>query len=263
MHQASVGFHCPECTKAGKQKVYQGIGSLQTKPVLTLVLIAINVVVFLVGVALEGGEAIRGAQGRLHADFGLIAADRGLQTTTGWILTGGVGHGQWYRMITSGFLHYGIFHLLMNMYALYLLGKALEPATGRLRLGLIYGVSLLAGSFGALLITPGSLTAGASGAIFGLMGAIFMAHRSQGVSFRDSPLFGVLILNLVITFGLPGISIGGHVGGFVGGLFTGWLMFDLAQKPGIDKRLPIGLAVFAGLACIVGGIVVAGAWVPA
>lgn len=261
MHQASVGFHCPECTKAGSQKVYQGMASLQTKPMLTMILIGINVAVFLAGVAMEGSGSLGGVQGRLHLDFGLIAA-WSAPTSAGWYLWGGVGHGEWYRMITSGFLHYGIIHLAMNMYILYLLGRALEPATGRLRLGLIYTVSLLAGSLGALVLTPGALTVGASGAVFGLVGALFMAHRAQGMSFRDSPLLGFLVLNLIITFGLPGISIGGHVGGFIGGAFTGWLMFDLARKPGMDKRLPIGLAVFAGVACLAGGIVVASAWVP-
>ncbi|MEO6988758.1 MAG: rhomboid family intramembrane serine protease [Aquihabitans sp.] len=261
MHQASVGFHCPECTKAGKQKVYQGMASLQTKPMLTLILIGINVAVFLAGVVMEGSGSLGGVQGRLHLDFGLIAA-WSARTSSGWFLWGGVGHGEWYRMITSGFLHYGILHLAMNMYVLYLLGRALEPATGRLRLALIYMVSLLAGSLGALVLTPGALTVGASGAVFGLVGALFMAHRAQGVSFRDSPLLGFLVLNLIITFGLPGISIGGHLGGLMGGAFTGWLMFDLARKPGMDKRLPLGLAAFAGLACIVGGIVIAGAWVP-
>lgn len=263
MHQASVGFHCPECTKAGSQKVYQGMASLQTKPMLTMILIGMNVAVFLLGVAMEGADALAGVQGKMQVDFALIAADSGVLTSSGWILEGGVGHGEWYRMITSGFLHYGILHLLMNMYALYLLGRALEPATGRLRFGLIYGVSLLAGSFGALLLSPDSLTAGASGAIFGLMGAIFMAHRAQGLAFRDSPLLGVLVLNLVITFGLPGISIGGHVGGLLGGLFTGWLVFDLARRPGMDKRLPIGLACFAGVALLIAGIAVAAAWAPA
>lgn len=262
MHQASVGFHCPECTKAGSQKVYQGLASLQTKPMLTMILIGINVAVFLLGFAMEGPDALRGVQGQMQLDYALIAATRWELSATGPVLAGGVGHGEWYRMITSEFLHYGIFHLLMNMYALYVLGRVVEPATGRLRFGLIYGVSGLAGSFGALLLSPDSLTAGASGAIFGLMGAIFMAHRAQGLAFRDSPLLGVLVLNLVITFGLPGISIGGHMGGLVGGLFTGWLMFDLAQRPGMDKRIPVALSVLAGLVLILGGIAVAAAWVP-
>src|SRR5690606_710909 len=137
------------CTKAGAQKVYQGMASIRQRPVLALVLIGINVAVFVLGVLLDGGDGVRGARGQLQEDFALIAATHwGIDTSTGAVqLLGGVGHGEWYRMITSGFLHYGVFHLLMNMFALYLLGKAVEPAAGRLRMGIIYGVSLLAGSF--------------------------------------------------------------------------------------------------------------------
>ena len=147
MHQASVGFHCPECAKAGKQQVYQGIGSLRVKPVLTQVLIGANLAVFLLGVALSGGGAIGGDSGDLHLDYGLIAKfHQGPFVIPGY----GVGEGEWYRMITSGFLHYGIFHLLMNMYALWILGAAVEQMGGRARPGLIYGASLMGGSRGAV-----------------------------------------------------------------------------------------------------------------
>jgi membrane associated rhomboid family serine protease len=259
MHQASVGFHCPECTKAGKQQVYQGIGSLRARPVLTLILMAVNVAVFLIGIAVDGGGALAGDAGRMQVDYGLIAKfSRG-----GFAFPGlGVGEGEWYRMITSGFLHYGVIHLLVNMYALWILGQAVEHLGGRLRFGIVYGVSLVAGSLGALVLSPGSLTAGASGAIFGLMGAIFLAQRAQGVAFRDSPLLGVLLINLFITFGLGGISIGGHLGGLAGGAAAGWILFDYGQRPGIDKRLPLAACGAVAALCLVGGIAFAVGWQP-
>ena len=256
MHQASVGFHCPECTKAGKQKVYQGIGSLRVAPVLTQIIIGINVAVFLIGIVLSGASAIRGSSGQMQIDFGLIAKafdGRGLI---------GVGEGQWYRMITSGFLHYGLFHIGLNMYALWILGNAVESMAGRLRFGLIYLVSLLAGSFAALLLSPSTLTAGASGAIFGLMGAIFAAHRARGVALRDSPLVGILVLNLVITFAIPGISIGGHIGGLLGGALSGWLLLDLGQRGNVDKRIPLVACGALAAACLVGGVLFATGWQP-
>ncbi|MCU1498343.1 MAG: rhomboid family protein [Acidimicrobiales bacterium] len=261
MHQASVGFHCPECTKVGKQQVYQGIGSLRTAPVLTQVLIGINVAVFLLGVALDGGDAVAGQSGRLQFDFGLLAK--------GWRQVGpgqydvlGVGAGEWYRLVTSGFLHYGLIHLALNMYALWMLGNAVEHLAGRLRFGLIYGTSLVAGSLGALVLSPGDLTAGASGAIYGLMGAIFVAQRAQGIPFRNSPLLGVLILNLAFTLGFPGISIGGHLGGLLGGAAAAWILFDYGQRPGVDKRLPYAACGAFALLCVVGSIAFAHGWMP-
>lgn len=256
MHQASVGFHCPECTKQGKQQVYQGIGSLRTRPILTQVLIAVNVLVFLVGVAMDGSGAIGGETGQMQIDFGLIAKafdGRGLI---------GVGEGQWYRLVTSGFLHYGIIHILFNMYALWVLGNAVENLAGRLRFGMIYGVSLLAGGLGALVLSPGSLTAGASGAIFGLVGAVFLAQRAQGIPFSQSPLLPFLVINLVITFGLNGISIGGHIGGLVGGAAVGWILLDYGARPGVDKRLPLAAGGALALLCVAAAVVFANGWTP-
>lgn len=259
MHQASVGFHCPECTKAGKQQVYQGIGSLRTKPVLTQVLIGVNVAVFLLGVALSGSGAFGGDSGDLHIDYGLIAKfHQGPFVIPGY----GVGEGQWYRMVTSGFLHYGVIHLLMNMYALWILGAAVEQLGGRARFGAIYGASLIGGSLGALVLSPGSLTAGASGAIFGLMGAILLAHRAQGIPFRNSPLLPVLVINALFTLGIPGISIGGHGGGFLAGAAAGWILLDYGSRRDIEKWVPYALCGVLVAACLVTGVVFATAWTP-
>ncbi len=253
MTQASVGFHCPECSKKGAQKVYRGPGAMRTRPILTQVLIGINVAVFAIAVAYAPDLAFQGGITELHFDYSLVAK---VQVGPGIFVPFGVGDGEWYRMITSGFLHYGVIHLLFNMYALWILGSAVEHFGGRGRLAAAYGTSIVAGSLGALIVTPDAFTAGASGGVFGLMGAILVAQRLQGVPFRDSPLLGVLGLNLLFTFGISNISVGGHIGGLVGGALAGWLLFS----PEVQRRGPmVGYALCAavGVACLVGGVVIA------
>ena len=124
--------------------------------------------------------------------------------------------------MTSGFVHFGIIHLAFNMLLLFQLGQLLEPAIGRVRFGLLYFAALLGGSAGALLLQPNSLHGGASGAVFGLMGAAFVGMRNRGVNPFSTGLGATLMLNLVITFAIPGISIGGHIGGIVGGAIGGY-----------------------------------------
>ncbi|MEO9174417.1 MAG: rhomboid family intramembrane serine protease, partial [Gaiellales bacterium] len=127
--------------------------------------------------------------------------------------------GQWWRVGTTAFLHANILHIGFNMYALWLLGRALERYIGPWRFLTIYVVAGISGSAGALLLTNAyTPTVGASGAIFGLMGALLLLER------RGMPLFGpllpILAINLVISFSVPGISIGGHIGGLIGGLLA-------------------------------------------
>ena len=222
MHQASVGFHCPECVKSSGQRVYRGPGALQTQPILTYILIAVNLIVFAIGVAMTGPDAIQGAN-ELMNDGGLIARFRGVPV--------GVGDGEWYRLITAGFLHYGIIHLAFNMYAFYVLGGMLERTVGRVQLGLVFFVSILGGSVGALLLSPDVLTVGASGGIYGLMGAVLALGRARGISIRQSPVFGILIINLLFTLGLSRyISVGGHLGGLAAGFVAGLLLFELPPR---------------------------------
>jgi membrane associated rhomboid family serine protease len=261
MHQASVGFHCPECVKSGKQKVVTGPGVFRTRPILTQVLIFLNVAAFVFVLGRDGSGAFGGEVGKSMIDYGLIAkftVQSGGQVFT--VPGMGVGEGEWYRMITSGFMHYGVIHLAFNMYALWILGQAVEHIGGRLRFGIVYVVSMLAGSVGALLLSPDGLTAGASGAIFGLMGAVFVAMRSQGIPFRNSPLLPALLLNLAFTFGLNGISIGGHLGGLAGGAAAGWILFDFGARRGVDKRIPLALAGALGLVCLVVGVMFASSY---
>ena len=140
-------------------------------------------------------------------------------------------------MLTAGFLHAGFFHLLFNMFSLWILGALLEPAIGQLRFALIFFVSVLAGSFGALLVEPNALTVGASGGIFGLMGAAVVVMRNRGINPMESGLGLWIGLNLLITFTVPGISIGGHIGGLIGGALAALVLFDL---PDMLRVPPVG-----------------------
>jgi membrane associated rhomboid family serine protease len=127
-----------------------------------------------------------------------------------------VAGGQEYRLLTSAFMHYGIVHILFNMYALFILGPPLERYFGRLRFGALYFLSALGGSVVVYLFSPlSAATAGASGAIFGLFGATLVAARRLRVDVRS--LVVLIVINLVITFTVPGISWQGHVGGLLTG----------------------------------------------
>ena len=216
MHQASVGFHCPECAKVGKQKVYTA-RSLGSTAYVTYALIAVNAVVFVIDM-LSGTANGLGSVGRDWALFGPLVAD-----------------GEWYRTITAGFVHSGLIHVGFNMVLLYQLGMLLEAALGRVRFIALYFMSLMGGSFLVLVMSFDSPTVGASGAVFGLMGAAVLAFRSRGIDPFSTGIPQLLGINLVITFVASSyISVGGHLGGLVAGLAGGWLLFEL------PKLLPKG-----------------------
>src|SRR5271155_2645684 len=178
-------------------------------PRVTYALIVINVLAFIA----EGNVTL---SGQPTSSLYLKGALLGSSEYPGFAGQG-VAHGQWWRIVTSGFLHENLIHIGFNMYVLYVLGQMLEPALGRLRFGTIYAVSLLCGSFGALLVSPHTPTVGASGAVFGLMGAAAVEMRARQIPVMQSGVGGLILLNLVISFALPGISWGGHIGGLIGG----------------------------------------------
>jgi membrane associated rhomboid family serine protease len=169
-----------------------------------------------------------------------------------------VADGEVWRLVTSGFLHYGLLHLAFNMFSLWILGSMLEPAVGRLRFALIYFVSLLGGSFGALLLSPDALTAGASGAVFGMFGAAFVVMRNRGIDFMQSGLGFWLILNLVLTFTANGISIGGHLGGLFAGALATYAMVEVPARLRMPAFMPNVLAAAVGIAAVVGSIALSG-----
>ena len=225
MISAPVGFQCPGCVK-GAPKV-RTVRSLGGEPYVTYALIAVNVALFVAGIGRD--QAVR---------LGIDGPD--------------VAHGDWWRLVTSGFLHFDLFHIGFNMLLLWWLSTqvGLERTLGRLRFGILYAVALLSGSLGVLLLDPRSLTGGASGAVFGLMGAAAVIMRRRGIDVMQSGLGGLILINLLFSF-RPGVSIGGHLGGLVGGGIAGAIYAGTD-----DERL-------GTVACVLVGVAVAAAslWV--
>ncbi len=204
MTPTPVGMRCPECMRE-RTKVVQGVGGgtpgFGGAPA-TYVLIALNVVAYLIEIA-AGSGGLDSASGRIVFDYGLFGPL--------------VAEGEWYRLLTSGFLHAGIIHLGFNMFLLFLLGRMLEPALGTARFTVLYFASLLAGSLGALVLDPNALTVGASGAIFGLAGATFVIARGRGMDAIAGQIGFLILFNLIFSFAASNISVGGHLGGLAGG----------------------------------------------
>jgi membrane associated rhomboid family serine protease len=244
MTSTSVGMRCPECARQSTK--VRTMRTMTDEPSLTYLLMGINV---LVGIgSLLGGASATGGGGLGGSTL----------LTEGALSRFSIEEGEYWRLITAGFLHAGFFHLLFNMLSLYILGSMLEPAIGRLRFGLIYFVSMLCGSFGALVAQPDGLTVGASGAIFGLMAGAAVVARSRGLGLLESGLGIWIGLNLLITFTVPNISIGGHIGGLVGGAITAFVLVDLAERIRMPEAVPTLLCVTLGVAAVAGSVVVAG-----
>jgi membrane associated rhomboid family serine protease len=230
MIAAPVGFQCPACVKGGPPvRTMRSLRRTSTAYV-TLALVAVNVAVFLPTLS-SGASLTRRGGGDIIADGALFGP--------------AIANGEWWRLVTSGFLHFGLLHVGFNMLLLYLLGEMLEPALGRVRFGVLYFTALLGGSFGALLVRPDALTAGASGAVFGLMGAAVVGMRHRGVNPRDSGIGGLLVLNLVLT-----------LGGLVAGAAAGWLLFITERSrswrlAGVAGCVVLGAVAVAGSLAVV------------
>jgi membrane associated rhomboid family serine protease len=240
MTTTSVGMRCPECSR--QRTPVKTLRNTIRRPEVTLALIAINVVAFLA----EGNISINGQPtSKVYVEGALIGSYPGSPSL-------GVAHGQWWRLVTSGFLHESLLHIGFNMYVLYVLGQMLEPALGRLRFGVIYGVSLLTGSLGALLVSPHSLTVGASGAVFGIMGAAAVEMRARQIPIMQSGVGGLILINLVISFTLPGISWGGHVGGLIGGALVALIFQQAARRRA--QSLALAACALIGLGAVAASI---------
>ena len=243
MTMAPVGIRCPEhsgkpqgvqrVTKGVRRAAFEGTGAKVTKA-----LIGVNVGVYVAELATGGGVNGTGSTIYLHGVlFGPLLEQ-----------------GEWWRLVTAAFLHYGPVHLLLNMVALYWFGSLLEQRIGSGRYLLLYLVSGLAGSAGALLWSNGFLTptVGASGAIFGILGAGLVLERQRDYVFGGSAL-GVIVINFVFTFSISGISKGGHIGGLVGGILCalGLTRFGRGHaaygRPGV---LGVATIVLVGVASI-------------
>jgi len=249
MTPTPVGMRCPECARQRtKVKTMRSISGSQGFAA-TQVLIAINVLIFL-------------AEGTSVYTFASGAGPSSWPLNHGFLAAPFVGplH-QYYRLLTSGFLHLDFLHIGSNMLVLYFVGRMLEPAIGRVRFVAIYFVSLFAGSLGALLLSPDSATVGASGAIFGLMGAAFVELRARGINPWEAGIGGLIVINIVFSLSISGISIGGHIGGLIGGALTAmiWQLADRQRRP-----LLVGLAGCLALAAgvIIASIIFANTYLP-
>ncbi len=246
MTPTPVGMRCPECARERtKVKTVRNRGRSAAYSV-TQVLIAVNVLVFIAEVATGTplGGVTQAAQGTLYVKGALY----------GPFIT--ILH-QYYRLLTAGFLHDGILHIAFNMWFLYILGPMLESAIGRLNYVIVYFASLLAGSFGALLFAPQIPTVGASGALFGILGALIVVAYYRRISIWQSGLGLILVINIVFSLTVADISIGGHLGGLVGGALCGWLVVQLGERRNMQSLALAGCAL-VGVASVVAAIAVAG-----
>ncbi len=251
MTPTPVGMRCPECSRE-RTRVTRGVRSGPVLPRATQALIVINVIVFLAETA--SGAPLGGGGGGSVFNHGALYGPAVTGTNASVFYTGT--HEYW-RLVTCAFLHDGFLHIAINMLSLYFVGSALEPAIGSRNFVVVYMTSLLAGSFGALLFQPGYPSIGASGAIFGVFGALIVVARYRGIPFWQSGLGFVLVVNLVFSLSVRGISIGAHVGGLVGGLIAGWLVIELGERRRKPALAMAGCLVIA-VASVIGALAVAG-----
>ncbi len=233
MTPAPVGQRCPEhsgrpqgvqrITKGARRGIFEGTGALVTK-----VLVGVNVLVYVITASQGGG-----------------LNDPGGSLFEKWALFGpSVANGDWWRLMTSAFLHASLLHIAFNMYFLWFVGSAVEQALGRGRFLLVYLVSGLAGSAGALVYTPTQKTVGASGAIFGILGAALILERQRNYVLGGSAL-GLVVINLILSFAISNISIGGHVGGLIGGVLCTLVFSQFGRGHAAYSR--VGLWGIAGV----------------
>ncbi|TWF94575.1 membrane associated rhomboid family serine protease [Saccharopolyspora dendranthemae] len=233
LRDASVGQQCVDCVREGGATVRRPVtvagATLRDKPILVPLLIAANVAAYVL-TAVTAGNFGANYRSDLFADYALVP-----MTVAG---------GQWWRLVTSGFLHIGVVHLVMNMIALWVIGRDLELLLGRARFAAVYGLSLLGGSAAVFLLgVAENPVAGASGAVYGLMGGIAVAALRLKVSMR--PVITVIALNIVASVLIPGISLLGHVGGLIlGAASTAALVYaPRERRNAIQASALIGLLV--------------------
>jgi membrane associated rhomboid family serine protease len=240
MRSASVGYHCPTCVAEAAATVRQPRTTLGGRVAsdtsrVSLTIVALNVAVFVAGLVV--------GQGYLQSRFGQVAGFPG---------EFGVVDGEYYRLLTAAFLHAGVFHILMNMFALAQLGPVLEQALGRLRFTVLYVLSALGGSvLSYVLSEPFQLGVGASGAIFGLFGAYYVVVRRLGGETRS--IATLLVINLVITFAVPIIDWRAHLGGLVTGAV---LAAAFAYVPRGPQRGQLQAVACAAVALLLVAVVV-------
>jgi membrane associated rhomboid family serine protease len=243
MKPASVGFHCPSCLKEGAASIRQPKaafgGAVRAVPIVTYTLIGLNALVFLITTATGTGLAFGGNPSSVFRKLALIPSTVQPTYVFPSSFGKGVAEGEYYRLLTSTFLHFGIIHIALNMYCLYLLGPALERAVGTLRFAGLYLVSGLSGAALSYALGPANeQAAGASGAVFGLFGAFFVLQRKRGGDVRQ--IATTIGINLFISFAASSyIDWRGHVGGLIGGAAVG---AALVYAPAGARRWAVQLA---------------------
>jgi membrane associated rhomboid family serine protease len=258
MTSTPVGMRCPECARE-RTRVAQGpAASMAKPPYVTYALIALNVLAFLFLLTGTGADPLGGG-GTVTVEYGLCGdgvGDGGVcRTNDAIVATDG---GEVYRLVTGAFLHGGLIHLGLNMLVLFILGRLLEPGIGGARLAAIYFVSLLGGSLGALLMNPDQVTVGASGAIFGLMSAAFIIARQRGMQALSNEIGGLVLINLLFTFTIPNISIGGHLGGLVAGALAAVVLTAGERQEGAPGlTIQIGGLLALAVASVLGALSIA------
>jgi membrane associated rhomboid family serine protease len=237
MTPTPVGMRCPECASQRTRVVRNPTGTPGQASAFpaTIALIAINVVIYLIEIG-GGGGGLASPSGKMVEDFGLYGPF--------------VAEGEWYRLVTSGFLHASLFHIGFNMLLLFFLGRLLEPALGTPRFLVLYFASLLAGSLGALILEPNSLGIGASGAIFGLAGATFVIARGRGMEALAGQIGFLIVFNLIFSFSARNVSIGAHLGGLIGGVICA-LIIVAGEKGMLGRnRRALEIAAMVAVAAI-------------
>ena len=247
MTSTPVGMRCPDCARDRTRVVRAPSGLAGGTAPVTYGLIALCVLAYLAELLGGGTSAIEGG-GSVIRDFGLFGP--------------AVDGGEPYRIVTSAFLHAGLLHLAFNMLALYFLGTLLEPAIGHARFAAIYFVSLLGGGFGALLLDPLELTVGASGAVFGLMAAAFLIARDRGLDDLASQIGFFVVINLVFTFSIPNISVGGHLGGLAAGGLAALALAAAGRRGRDGQALEWGALALIAVVAVAGSLIAAAASVP-
>ena len=233
MTPAPVGQRCPEhsgkaqgarrISSGVRRGAFEGTGALMTKT-----LLAVNILIYVITAA--QGAGLNDPGGKLFRDWELFGP--------------AVAAGDWWRLITSAFLHASLLHIAFNMYFLWFVGSAVETALGRGRFLLVYFVSALAGSAGALVHTPNTPVVGASGALFGILGAALVLERQRNYVLGGSAA-ALIVINLILGFTLANISIGGHIGGLIGGILCTLVLSKFGRGHAAYSR--VGLWGIAGV----------------
>jgi len=210
MNSAAVGFQCPSCFSEGVKSVPRTRTSLGgvargNTPVVTLTMLALNVLVFI---------AVRTGSARVAGDLVLVPA---LVDAEPW------------RLLTSAYTHVQIFHIFSNLFMLYMVGPPLEQMLGRLRFTVLYVLSALGGGVAVWLLgSPFGATLGASGAVLGLVGALLVISRARGLDVTW--IIAYVAITAVISFTIPNISWEGHLGGFVTGAAVAWVFLQDSKR---------------------------------